>query len=147
MRRLNGMGMVIGLLAAAPWSGTASAQQAPESPAGYAVTPDARAGQAATRTGPVLRLPGADWTAAGAAEGVGAGASDLAGDPSAHPLGKPKLAPADQDSFFNTQEWQNINTPKGGHGHRSALQQLAGAGEGMSLNLAVDGLTKLVDGH
>ena len=95
---------------------------------------------------PVLRLTGPDWNDAARAEGVKPRA-DLAGDPNARPLGKPKLAGADQDSFFNTQEWQNIMTPKGGHGHASALKQLAGAGEGLSLNAALDAVDKAVEGH
>ncbi|HLY56752.1 MAG TPA: hypothetical protein VKS60_14410 [Stellaceae bacterium] len=95
---------------------------------------------------PVLRLTGPDWNDAARAEGVKPRA-DLAGDPNASLPGKPKLAAADQDSFFNTQEWQNIMTPKGGHGHASALKQLAGAGEGLSLNAALDAVDKAVEGH
>jgi hypothetical protein len=139
--------LIVSLLCAAV---SAEAQQADPSPGGYSAKPDtapAIKAPAVPAASPALRLPGADWNGAAAAVGQGNAETDLAGDPSDRPLTKPKLAAADQDSFFNSQEWQNINTPKGGHGHSGALHQLAGAGEGMSLNLAVDGLTKLVEGH
>lgn len=115
--------------------------------AGYTRPPETPrdAAAASPSAAPALRLSGPDWAAAGAAEGV-VPRADLAGDPN-KPIVRSKLSPADEYSFFNTREWQDIATPKNVRGRAGALQQLKGAGEGMSLNLAADQLDKLVTGH
>jgi hypothetical protein len=135
---------IIGL--AASCGTPASAQQ--DSGAGYRVTAPGTAerGAVAATPTPVLRVPGADWNAAAGAEGLAPG-QDLAGTPGGTSLAKPKLAAADQDSFLDSREGQNIMTPKPVRGRASTLGQFRGAGEAASLNLAVDAIGKLVDGH
>ena len=136
-------------LAALSASGISRAEDAPGASyvtAAPAVSAPAAPGSVtAPVPGPVLRLPGTDWAAASAAEGV-VKDGDLAGSPDAPLPGKPRLAAADQDSYFNTEDWKNASTPKAVRGRASTLKQLAGAGEGMSLNMAADAVTKLIDG-
>jgi len=70
----------------------------------------------------------------------------LAGDPNAPIDRRVKLSPSEQDSYFNTLDYQSRNEPHGGKGHRSTLSQMAGTAEAAAGNLALGELGSLTLG-
>jgi len=70
----------------------------------------------------------------------------LAGDPNAPIDRRVKLSPAEQDSYFNTLDYQSRDEPRGGKGHRSALSQMAGTAEAAAGNVAIGELSSLALG-
>jgi hypothetical protein len=93
---------------------------------------------------PALVVPGLDTSLRASMPDKDEG---LAGDPNAPFQDKPRLSAAEQDSYFNTQEYKNMTTLHGRRGHASVGDQAAGVAESAAMNGAADALGSLLTGR